>query len=304
MGMRAAVLRTLVVALLAGCAQNSPAAHEAVVPPSIAAPLSYRPISASEACPKADAVHLPADVGSVTAAYLCVQQFRTVVGDGEWEFAVVQGVTSGLDGLLRAYGMPDAKPTDEACDAVGYAPRVVFLHGSRTVAVRAPTDGCGKPTAAAARAFAALGTVDVTATKVRRVTSQLSISSGCPDQYKDMLAIEEGLGGPKQVSSAPRPVAPGAELCIYTVTHDAQGARLGQLSAARGLTPAQVVEVNQALSSAAVDATCTRHQHTRFAVLGSMQGGFDTLVAVDGCAVQQDGGWWRAPDRLRALVAA
>lgn len=303
MGMRAAVLRTLVVALLAGCAH--PVAHGVTVaPPSIAAAPSYGPISEAEACPRTTAVHLPAGLGLVTGAYLCVQQFRTVAGDGEWEYAVVQGVTSGLDALLRAYGMPDAEPTDGACDAIGYVARVVFLHGSRTVAVRAPTDGCGKPTAAAARALAALGTVDVTTTKVRRVTSQLSITSGCPEQYKDMLAIEEGFGGPKQVSSAPRPVGPGAELCVYTVAHDARGARLGQLSAARRLTPAELVQIDRALSTATVDHSCSRHQHTRFALLQAGAGGPQTLVALDGCAVQQDGGWWRAPDRLRALVAA
>ncbi|MGZ4571863.1 MAG: hypothetical protein ACXVXU_13410 [Blastococcus sp.] len=304
MGMRAAVLCTLVVALVAGCAQNTPAVREAGAPPSIAAQPSYGPISQAEACPSAAPVHLPADVGLVTAAYVCVKQFRTVPGDGQWEFAVVQAATSGLEALVLAYGTPDAPPTDGACAAIGYDPLIVYLHGGRTVAVRAPQDGCGKPTAAAMRAFAALGTVDITARRVRQVTSQLSLTSGCSDQYKDMLAIEEESGGPRHVWRAPRPVGAGAELCVYRVTADAQGIRLGQLASARRLTPADLDRIDTALTTATADTSCTRHQHTRFALLQGGRGGFETLVAVDGCAVQQDGGWCRAPDRLRALVAA
>jgi hypothetical protein len=302
-GMRATVLWTLVVGLLAGCA-SAPAVGRTVTPPSIAARPSYGPIRQAEACPRTDAVHLPAHAAVVTAAYVCDQQLRPVAGDGQWEYAVVHGVTSGLEALLRAYALPDEKLTDGSCAAIYSDPRVVYLHGARTLAVRAPRDGCGQPTAAATRAFAALGTVDVTAVKVRRTTSELALSTGCSDQYKDMLAIEGQTGDPKQVERVPHPVGAGAELCVYRVTRDAQGFRLGQLSAGRRLTPAQLDQINQALTAATVDPSCTRSQHTGFALLQGGRGGSDTLVAVDGCAVQQDGGWWRAPDRLRALVAA
>ena len=60
--------------------------------------------------------------------------------------------------------------------------------------------------------------------------------------------------------------------------------------------------VTPELTTVAADSTCSRHGHTRFALV--MPGGPSTLVALDGCAVQQDDGWWRATDRLRALVGA
>ena len=300
MTMRAAVAWMLVAGLLAGCAQKAPAAPEAAAPPTIAATVSYGPISEPDACPASAAVHVPADLGPVPQAYLCVQQFRPVPGNGVWEYAVVQGVTSGLAALLQVYATPDQKLTDGACAAIYRDPRVVYLHGSRTIAVRAPQDGCGQPTAAAERAYAALGTVDVTVRKLHQVTTQVTLISGCPGQYKDMLAIEEESGGPKGVSPTPRPVGAGAKLCIYQVTG---GTGIGQLIAGHELSSTVLDQINAALTTAQVDSSCARHGHTRFALLEPPEGGSQTVVALDGCAVQQDGGWWRASDRLRSLVA-
>ena len=86
----------------------------------------------------------------------------------------------------------------------------LYLHGSRTLAVRAPLDGCGAPLAAAWRAFDALGAVDLAATKLDRVTSPLAQTSGCSDQYKDMLAVEEESGGPRQIVDGPESPWPRA----------------------------------------------------------------------------------------------
>jgi hypothetical protein len=277
-----------------------------VTAPAVVPSPPYAPIDASVACPTGTAVHLPDDAGPVSTAYVCAQETRPVPGDGEWRFLVVKGVTSGLHALLLSYRAADVPPTTGVCDAVGVIPRVLYLHGSRTLAVRAPLDGCGKPMAAAMRAYDALGTVEISAIKQNRVTSQLAQTSGCSDSYKDMLAIEESYGGPRQVSTAPRPMESGASLCIYTVTLDPHGYRFTWLSGARQLTRTDVARINSALAGATRDASCSRHQHKRFALLqaGGTSGGPTTLVALDGCAVQQDGGWWRATDRLRALVGA
>lgn len=302
----AALLATLVVGLVAGCAHHAgPVSAPVTAPaPSVAAHPSYAPMSPATACPPAAGVHLPDDVGSVGAAYFCVREARPVPGDGEWQFLVVKGVTSGLGPLLAVYRTPDARPTTGACDLIGYLPRLLYLHGSRTLAVRAPRDGCGAPLAAAWRAYDALGAVDLAATKLNRVTSPLAQTSGCSDRYKDMLAVEEKYGGPRQTSTAPAPVAQGSELCVYTVTVDAHGDRFTWLSSARPLARPDVDRINSALSGATVDPSCSRHATRRFALLqaGGTAGAPATLVDLDGCAVQQDGGWWRATDRLRALV--
>jgi hypothetical protein len=301
-----ALLAGMVVALLAACATHAGpvSAPLATTVPSVVAHPSYAPISAADACPTAAGVHLPDDVGPVRAAYFCARETRPVPGDGEWQFLVVKGVTSGLGPLLAVYGTPDARPSSGACDLVGFEPRLLHLHGSTTVAVRAPLDGCGKPILAAIGALDALGTVEITATRLNRVTSQLAQTSACSDSYKDMLAIEESYGGPRQVSADPRPVGSGASLCIYSVTRDPHGYRFTWLSSARQLTSRDVSRINSALAGSTMDASCSRHQHGRFALLqaGGTAGGPTTLVALDGCAVQQDGGWWRATDRLRALL--
>jgi hypothetical protein len=274
--------------------------------PSVAPSPSYAPISAASACPTGTPVHLPDDAGPVGSAYVCTQETRPVPGDGEWQFLVVKGVTSGLHALLLTYRTPDAATTTDICDAVGVIPQPLYLHGSRTLAVRAPLDGCGKPIRSATKALAALGTVEITASKLNRVTSQLAQTSGCSDQYKDMLTIEEESGGPPQTSKVPSPVALGSELCIYTVTVDSHGYRFVWLSSARQLSRTEVDRINSALSGATVDASCSRRRPERFALLqpNLTPGGPATLVDLDGCAVQQDGGWWRATDRLRALIAA
>jgi hypothetical protein len=300
-----AVLAAVIVVFVTGCAGpglTRAAPGVATSSASVATGPSNAPVSAVDACPGGAPIHLPDDVAAVTQGYLCVRETRPVPGDGEWQFSVVKGVTSGLDAVVRTYRTPDAPLTNGACTADDRDPRVLFLRGSRTLAVRAPQDGCGQPSGTAVRAYEALGTVELSATKLKRVASQLAQTSGCSDMYKDMLAIEESLGHARQTSNLPSPVELGDELCIYAVTQDAHGYRFAWLSSARQLSRTDVDRINSALAGATVDASCSRHQHTRFALLGI--GGATTLVALDGCAVQQDGGWWRASDRLRALLTA
>ena len=180
-------------------------------------------------------------------------------------------------------------------------PLVVWLRGAGTVPVRAPRDDCGKPTGAARAAYQGLTTVVLSTTRLTQVTSQLATDSSCSDAYKDMLSIEESSGGPPQTAAHPRPVASGTRVCFYTVAPDEQGDRVGHLTSSELLTQEQSDAINAALRVAVVDRTCGRHTHTRFALLSTAGGG--TLVALDGCAVHQDQGWWRAGDSLRAALS-
>jgi hypothetical protein len=86
---------------------------------------------------------------------------------------------------------------------------------------------------------------------------------------------------------------------------DAHGDRFTWLSSARPLARNDVDRINSALTGATIDPSCSRHATRRFALLqaGGAAGAPATLVDLDGCAVQQDSGWWRATDRLRALIA-
>jgi hypothetical protein len=228
-----------------------------------------------------------------------------VPSDGVWTFQVVRRVTGGLDPLLAAYAVPDAGPAapGTACSAVAWASLAVFLHNASGVrAVRAPQDDCGGPTSAARTAYESVTTTVVWEKKTRQIQSQQSVDSSCPDQFKDMLAIDEQFQSSGRSPAAPRPVAAPALECTYRVVVDAQGDRVGHLQSHRTLTADQLAAVNGALSHLRADPTCSRHEQTRFAVLG-MTREPTTYVAVDGCAVAQDSGWWRAGDNLRATLA-
>jgi hypothetical protein len=313
--MRLLAVAVLAGALAAGCATTSyeaplvePSSSTAATGSTTAsAPASSTAASPSgsetqaAACPKQDPVHLPADLGTVTAAYLCQVEIRPIDGDGAWEFEVVKQVTSGLPDLLKAFAAPDVTDGTGACDAVLRNPLVVWLHGATTMAVRSPHDACTKPTDAAEAAYQALQTVEISATRLRQTTTQLAIDSNCSDQYKDMLSIEAEMGDPGQSAAHPQPISNPSRMCVYSVRPDQGDLPVGQLTSSRAFTPAQVDAINAALANAVVDDSCSRQGHRLFAVIDGGRG--QTVVALDGCAVQQDGGWWRAGDDLRSLLS-
>lgn len=179
---------------------------------------------------------------------------------------------------------------------------MVWLHGDDVVPVRAPRSRCGEPVDAARAAYDALFLQDVSVVRLRQVDSQLAVDSGCPERYKDTLAISEGDGGARATTARPRPLAALTRECTYRVELDADGLRVGRLTAARTLTALQLARVNAALARVGPGGTCSRHGQTRFALL-SPPGGPGAVVALDGCAVQEDEGWWRAGDDLRALLS-
>ncbi len=286
-------------AMVAGC--GTPVAAGTQPNPSVQASPTYTSVSAAIACPPVVPVHWAADDGASSGAYVCRTEVRDVPGDGSWQFQVVTGVTGGLDTLLHVYATPDAALGSGACTMELPDPLVVWLRGAETVAVRAPRDDCGKPTGEARAAYQGLTTVVLSTTRLTQVTSQLATDSGCSDSYKDMLSIEESSGGPPQTAAQPQPVTSGTRVCFYRVAPDEQGDRVGHLTSTELLTQEQTDAINAALRVAVVDRTCGRHTHTHFALLSTAGGG--TLVALDGCAVQQDQGWWRAGDPLRTALS-
>ncbi|MCU1588310.1 MAG: hypothetical protein JWN31_1803 [Frankiales bacterium] len=293
-------LAVLSLALVTACGQSVVGQRDSIRP---AANPSYGPITPAEACPKVTGDHLPAEIGAVKQAFICGEETRRVPGDGEWSFDVVRGVTSGLDELLQAYAVPDeALGGHTTCTLDLPSPLDVVLRADRTLVVRAPRDDCSKPTTVARQAYAALGLTELGATKRQRVQSELGVTSGCPDKNKDMLAVEEEMGGPSRSEPAPEPITDATKICSYDVVQDSDGDPVGQVVAVRPMTPALEADINAALADSHRDSSCARHGHRQFALIFGGRGG-TTLIAIDGCAVQQDDGWWRATDKLRELVA-
>lgn len=296
----------LLVGALAGCAGGTAGVPLRTEPSGTVSPstMTSTVTTVDDACPEQEAEHVPPAL-EVTDAYLCGTDVRAVPGDGQWQFRTVRRVTGDLSALIKAYEVADAGVTNGACTSDLPSPRVVWLHTrSATVAARAPRDRCGKPTREARQAYDALPTQEVRSVEERQVASQLSVDSRCSDAYKDMIAIEDEDGAPKQTQALPTPIGVGARLCSYEVRPDESGMRVGHLRAARVLSREQLDAFNAELRRAELDPTCSRQRHQHFALVVREASGLSTLVATDGCAVQQDGGWWRATPQLRALVHA
>lgn len=252
-------------------------------------------------------VPLPADVGTITDAFICDTTRRVVPGNGEWLFQEARRITGGLDELLQVYAKPDELPTPDAswrvhCPWNLTHPQLVWLHGRSVIAVRPPLDGCGKPISEADAALRALTTEGVAVEPVRQLTSQLSLDSGCDQEAENFMANRDYDSTIEPPVAAPEPLPLKPHLvCTYR-----QGGPEGdwQLAAATRFEPAQVARFNSALQGSRVDPVCRRGGETMFTVLylADEDGEFGTYVAADGCAVQQRGSYWRATEELRAQL--
>jgi hypothetical protein len=285
----------------AGCASAGQAADgPPAAPAASASPAALDP---STACPTGGAGHLRGDGADVTDAWICAPEVRTVPGDGAWQVTVVRRITGGLPALLVAYAAPDDGPRPGAvCTSDLPAPLTVVLRdGAGIEAVRAPVDGCAHPTDAAERAYAGLVTEVAGERRDTMVRSELSVQSGCADAVKDVLALAEGS---PPAGGDPAPLPEPVRVCAYAVGTDEGGTRTGSLESSRTLTGAEVAVVDAALTHVTADPTCSLSAQTRIAFLGAPgdDGLGGTVVALDGCAVAQDGAWWRAGDDLRAAV--
>jgi hypothetical protein len=169
----AAVIAGIVIAALASCAATpeagapSPTASTEApggpgVAPSDGGVYSLLPATHSHVqlkCPVISAVHydsaaIPAT--DVDGAYICTAEPWTDAPDGTPQLVqYVNRVEQGdVTDLLLAYAVPDAEPTDGACDMSLHDPLIVWLHaGEKITPVYAPRDGCGFPTEDAHAAY-------------------------------------------------------------------------------------------------------------------------------------------------------
>jgi hypothetical protein len=114
-------------------------------------------------CPIISAVHYdPAAIppAEVDGAYICTAEPWTPAPDGTPQLVqyVDRVEPDDVAALLDAYAVPDAEPTDDACDLSLHDPLIVWLHvGEQITPVYAPRDGCGFPSEAAGAAYQAVG---------------------------------------------------------------------------------------------------------------------------------------------------
>lgn len=135
------------------------------------------------------------------------------------------------------------------------------------------------------------------------MSSELADRTGCEDVTGDLLAYGQmfQLEYPKRDLGELRLGVDRA--CTYAVEAPSEGDKVaGTLVTAELLDTAERAAIEAALAGSIEDPGCARIGHTRFVVLRSHATEKQIFVALDGCAVQLDGTWWRATDELRALL--
>jgi len=296
----AAVAVTVLVAVL-GPHHLGRAAPLASTPTGPSTPSS----AVSTQCPGADsrAVHEPAHLAAVRAAFVCGFADDTHRDGSVWWVSTVSKVTGGLDRLLAAYALPDSpSPASNdgqrlVCAVPAYAPEVVWLDTtSGIVGIRVPVGPCQVPAPAAASAYQALTTVLVSKRAVSLISSPLAVLSGCPQRSKDLLEV----GGRPATRGTPATIT--ATSHVLACTYNAPDGADPSLTAGRTLTAPQVGALNAALAASVPDPTCSRQAGHRFVVIswGAQQA---LWVSLDGCAVLElNGRYWRATGGLRSLL--
>ena len=155
-----------------------------------------------------------------TSILSCRIDFRDIAGEGRWSVLVASWADSGLGPFLAALRAPDEKPSDGACPLnLILTPWFALVTADGTVVrARVPVTSCHQPQDAALKAFAALPFTVVKETRIRQVETPEAQESGCPQQWKDMVAIVAGSSGAP--GSADRPVLDSpagakARVCLY-----------------------------------------------------------------------------------------
>jgi hypothetical protein len=237
---------------------------------------------------------LPADAVLVRVTR-CVGGQERVPGDGEWLVRHEQEATSGLQALADALRLPSAQPSpDTACPAIGYIPIVLSVTDSagRQLRPEIPHEACGAPLSTVTDAIAALPWTTTATTRVSRISTELSVTSGCSDQWKPMidLTVASGAHAPTSiVDPTPRPL----RVCRYDIVHDPDLAvgpvggivtYPGTLRGSSTLDPDAAHQLLVALNSAAAPTGTCQARGSSFAVVTDSDGaGSSVTIELAGC---------------------
>jgi hypothetical protein len=236
---------------------------------------------------------LPTGFVPVTATR-CLVSFETVPGDGEWMTKIEQRAEGDLSALAAELRRPDAvDPPNAICAAIGYLPTIITLidaSGATTVP-SIPHGVCGAPMPSVLKAIEELPWQTERETPVRRVRSELEVSSGCSGAYKPVIALTAAeTGGPAPVIGPVFPEAPSAlQVCRYEPSKDdvveLKGVRygVGRLTSAATLDGAAMTAFLQALATAPAARPCTDPPAAFAEVHPAQEQGRSIAVELSGC---------------------
>ena len=221
----------------------------------------------------------------------CVYTMERVPDEGEWMVRTDQEATTGLESLAEALRVP-SEPRDEnqMCLAIAYATIVLTVTDAtgRQFHPTVPTTSCGAPLPVATDAIAALPWTTVGTARVHQLRSELEITSGCPGEYKAMIALTAAETHIDTRVSIVDPTPRPLDVCRFEVSAEEVALAdrgeydVGDLVAASTLDPAAAHELLAAVATAPPAQPCI--EPSSFVVINEAGGGaLELMVEVDGC---------------------
>jgi hypothetical protein len=225
----------------------------------------------------------------VKAVVRCETVQRTYAGLGEWSVQLAEAADTGFDPFLTELRKPSQPAASGvSCPAIAYLmPWFVLIRDDGTLLrVAVPTTQCGQPSPAAMAALNRLDFRAVDAVRVQQTRSPESISSGCDQAFKDVVAIEAtepAHAHATQGTSVGDLASPPTSVlvCLYKAGPLEGGMRAGDLIKGATVTNDAAAQLaGEAAVVAALPATCA--DADTFAVLRTSNGRFGS-VELGGC---------------------
>jgi hypothetical protein len=228
---------------------------------------------------------------SVTAVVRCQTVDRSYPGLGTWSVQLAEVANSGFGDFLVQLGKPSLRqPPNIVCtDDLILPPWFALVDQSGQIMRPAvPTDECAKPSADVIAALNRIQFRVVDEVRQNQISSQESVETGCPDQWKDMVALEganhpQGKDGGSVGDLASSPAS--ALVCLYKAGPIDGGLRVGDLvKGATATGEAAGTIASEAMIVAPLPAGC--QDAAEFAVIANSAyvelGGCNRVLTSDG----------------------
>jgi hypothetical protein len=224
----------------------------------------------------------PIPDGFATAWVLrCRSETRDLPGKGKWTVSIVERADTPATELVAELRKPSDPKTQDPCTLELVTPPYFLLvdASGKAILPSVPTDGCGKPKRDATKPLDGMSFRVLSETPVGQVQSQRSIDTGCPDGYKDMIAIVAGSARATPATPVWGVPVEALRLCVY-VTDGAE--QVGHLAAAKTIDGDAARALIDLFDKVGPAAACAA-PHTRFATLSPNGTTNSAVVELDGC---------------------
>jgi hypothetical protein len=220
-----------------------------------------------------------------TGVLRCRRESREMAGQVTLDMQVLERADTGAAELVERLRRPSDPPSDGVCDASMVHPPYFLLvdAAGRALVPAVPTDGCGKPRQEIADLLESLPYHRVSETQLGQGRSARPDENGCPDRFKDLIAIDPI---PRSQPAPASPLWPGAEgdlrACVYERVASPDQTPTGTLTVGFPISGDAAATLRAALDNAGPAAACAA-EHSKFAVLTVGGKANWATVELDGC---------------------